>query len=174
VASQVQERQQLRRTLREKQLLITLPLKSLMVTNTGNSFVKISASPKKRLGFVASRLSEHGIVCIISAINPYDEIRHELVATYEQVKTVYIDCPVNELITRDTKGLYKRALLPDGHPDKVSNLTGINDPFEAPANPDLHLRTNEKTITACTNELFSFIRNTISSELLPVHAQIRN
>jgi adenylylsulfate kinase len=128
----------------------------------------------RRLGFVASRLSGYGIVCIISAINPYDEIRHELVATYEQVKTVYIDCPVNELINRDTKGLYKRALLPDGHPDKVNNLTGINDPFEAPANPDLHLRTNEKTINACTNELLSFIRESLSLQLLPAHAQIRN
>jgi adenylylsulfate kinase len=125
----------------------------------------------RRLGFVASRLSGHGIVCIISAINPYDEIRQELTATYEQVKTVYIDCPINELIHRDTKGLYKRALLPDGHPDKVNNLTGINDPFEAPAHPDLHLHTNEKTITACTNELLSFIRHSLSSQLLNISEQ---
>jgi adenylylsulfate kinase len=116
----------------------------------------------RRLGFVASRLSGHGVVCIISAINPYEAIRHELSNTYDLVKTVYIDCPIKELIARDTKGLYKRALLPDEHPDKIPNLTGINDPFEAPLMPDLHLRTNEKTITACTNELFSFIRQTLS------------
>ena len=116
----------------------------------------------RRLGFVASRLSEHGVVCIISAINPYDEIRHELAATYAEVKTVFIDCPVKELINRDTKGLYKRALLPDGHPQKITNLTGVNDPFEAPELPDLHLRTNEKTIAACTNELFYFIKRSLA------------
>ena len=114
----------------------------------------------RRLGFVASRLSDHGIVCIISAINPYDEIRNELSVAYGQVKTVYVDCPVDELINRDTKGLYKRALLPDDHPDKVSNLTGINDPFEAPVNPDLHLHTDKSSIADCTNELFSFILQT--------------
>jgi adenylylsulfate kinase len=116
----------------------------------------------RRLGFVASRLSRHGVVCIISAINPYQAIRNELANKYDLVKTVYVDCPVKELINRDTKGLYKRALLPDGHPDKILNLTGINDPFEPPLMPDLHLRTNEKTISACTNELFSFIRKTLS------------
>lgn len=116
----------------------------------------------RRLGFVASRLSGHGIVSIISAINPYHAVREELANAYEHVKTVYVDCPVTELVNRDTKGLYKRAMLPDGHPDKLRNLTGINDPFEAPMSPDLHLRTNEKSIAACTNELFNFILQTIN------------
>lgn len=116
----------------------------------------------RRLGFVASRLSGHGIISIISAINPYRSVRDELSNAYDHVKTVFVDCPVNELINRDTKGLYKRALLPEGHPDKLMNLTGINDPFEAPLAPDLHLRTNEKTIAACTNELFSFILQSVN------------
>lgn len=111
----------------------------------------------RRLGFVASRLSGHGIVCIISAINPYDVVRNELSTMYDGVKTVYIECSVNELIARDTKGLYKRALLPDGHPDKITNLTGINDPFEVPVNPDLHLQTDKRNISACANELYRFI-----------------
>jgi len=113
----------------------------------------------RRLGFVASRLSRHGIICIISAINPYEEIRKELTAAYDLVKTVFVDCPVKELIKRDTKGLYKRALLPEGHPDRIPNLTGVNDPFESPVQPDLHLRTDQRSITSCTNELFSFITN---------------
>lgn len=116
----------------------------------------------RRLGFVASRLSRHGVVCIISAINPFDEIRKELTAAYDLVKTVYVDCSVKELISRDTKGLYKRALLPDGHPEKITNLTGINDPFEAPVKPDLHLRTDRHSIASCTNELLAFIKQTIS------------
>lgn len=118
----------------------------------------------RRLGFVASRLSEHGIVCIISAINPYRAVREEISSTYGHVKTVFVDCPVEELVQRDTKGLYKRALLPDHHPDKLHNLTGVNDPFEVPISPDLHLKTHEKTITACTNELFCFIRQSLQTQ----------
>lgn len=117
----------------------------------------------RRLGFVASRLSGHGIVCIISAINPYSAMREELTNAYEHVKTVFVDCPVAALVQRDTKGLYKRALLPDNHPDKLHNLTGVNDPFETPVSPDLHLKTNEKTVAACTNELFSFIQQSLQT-----------
>lgn len=111
----------------------------------------------RRLGFVASRLSAHGIVAIISAINPYQEVRNELVNSYPHVKTIYLDCGIDTLIARDTKGLYKRALLPDGHPDKVYNLTGINDPFEAPVAPDLHIRTDNETVEQSTARVYRFI-----------------
>lgn len=111
----------------------------------------------RRLGFVASRFSAHGIVTIISAINPYQEIRDELSHAYKNVYTVFIDCAMPTLIKRDTKGLYKRALLPDGHPDKINNLTGVNDPFDRPAHADLHLLTSLKKKETCATELLSFI-----------------
>ncbi len=111
----------------------------------------------RRLGIVAGALSAHGVTAIIGAINPYEEARKEMKATYPNVKTVYIDCPVDTLISRDTKGLYKRAALPDEHPDKVKNLTGINDGFDVPANPDLHLDTGVQSIDECANQLFDFI-----------------
>ncbi|SFM92634.1 adenylylsulfate kinase [Chitinophaga sp. YR627] len=118
----------------------------------------------RRLGFVASRLSSYGITCIISAINPYEAVRRELAMKYAQVKTVYIDCTLDELIARDTKGLYKRALLPGNHPDKLNNLTGVNDPFEAPVNPDLHLRTDRNSIQTCTNTLFQLIQQALKKQ----------
>ncbi|RFM32895.1 adenylyl-sulfate kinase [Chitinophaga silvisoli] len=124
----------------------------------------------RRLGFVASRLSRHGIICIISAINPYSAMREELTNAYEHVKTVFVDCPVEELVQRDTKGLYKRAMLPDHHPEKLRNLTGVNDPFEVPLSPDLHLKTNEKTVAACTNELFKFIQASIQAQTISYRA----
>ena len=111
----------------------------------------------RRLGFVASKLSAHGIVSIISAINPYNEIRAELASSYKDVQTVFVDCPVSSLIKRDTKGLYAKALLPDDHCDKIFNLTGINDPFDIPTNPDLYINTFKKRKETCAGELFSFI-----------------
>jgi len=111
----------------------------------------------RRLAFVASRLSQHGIIAIICAINPYEDIRQEITATYKNVKTVFIDCPLEVLISRDTKGLYQRALLPDGNPQKIHNLTGVNDPFEAPAWPDLIIRSDSETVEGATRILMEFI-----------------
>jgi len=111
----------------------------------------------RRLGFIAGKLSGHGIVTIISAINPYDVIRRELIATYHNVKLIHIDCPVKTLMQRDTKGLYKRALLPEGHPDKVTNLSGVNDPFQIPSSPDLYINTHITQQGIATEMLAGFI-----------------
>jgi adenylylsulfate kinase len=111
----------------------------------------------RRLGFIANAFSKHGIITIISAINPYDEIRQELFQSYDDVKIVYIHCPLEILIKRDTKGLYERALLPDGHPQKLYNLTGVNDRFDVPENPDLYLNSETQSISECTSILFEFI-----------------
>ncbi|BAV04250.1 adenylylsulfate kinase [Filimonas lacunae] len=118
----------------------------------------------RRLGFVASRLSANGVVVIISAINPYEEARSEMTRLYRNVKTVHIDCAINELIQRDTKGLYKKALLPDGHPEKLNNLTGINDRFDIPENPDLRLNTGMQTQDVCASELFHFISTQLAAD----------
>jgi adenylylsulfate kinase len=118
----------------------------------------------RRLGFIADKFSSHHIITIVSAINPYEEIRKELAETYTNVKIVHLDCNINVLIKRDTKGLYKKAMLPDEHPDKISNLTGVNDPFETPACPDLYINTSESTIRQSTNEIYSFIMQNIIKE----------
>jgi len=118
----------------------------------------------RRLGFIANKFSSHNIITIICAINPYDSIRKELARTYKNVKVVHVDCALDVLIKRDTKGLYKRALLADGHPDKLYNLTGVNDPFEAPESPDLHLHTDAMKIGDNVNELYIFIMKNIVRE----------
>jgi adenylylsulfate kinase len=94
---------------------------------------------------------------LVSAINPYEEVRNETKLLYGNVKLVYLYCPIGKLIIRDTKGLYKKALLEAEHPEKINNLTGINDPFEVPANPDLYLNTDVLTIEEATDELFNLI-----------------
>jgi adenylylsulfate kinase len=118
----------------------------------------------RRLGFIADKFSSHHIITIVSAINPYDEIRKELADTYNNVKIVHVDCNINVLIKRDTKGLYKKAMLPDEHPDKISNLTGVNDPFEAPVCPDLYVNTSELNVRQSTGEIYSFIMQNIIKE----------
>jgi adenylylsulfate kinase len=111
----------------------------------------------RRLAFVAGKLSEHHILSIICAINPYDNVRQEVAAKYKHVKTVFIDCDMNTLITRDTKGFYKRSQLPDGDPGKMNNLTGVNDPFEPPTKADLVIHTNLEQADQSADKLHHFI-----------------
>ena len=111
----------------------------------------------RRLAFVAGKLANHGILSIICAINPYEDIRQEVALKYENVKTVFVDCDMPTLLARDTKGLYKRAKLPDGDPNKMNNLTGVNDPFEAPATPDLTISTHLEGADESARKLYEFI-----------------
>lgn len=111
----------------------------------------------RRLAFIADKFSEHGIVTIICAINPYDAVRNELIRKYKDLYTVFIKCDLDTLTQRDTKGLYKKALLPDGHADKIYNLTGVNDPFEVPEVCHLTLHTNEETLHESTQRLCNFV-----------------
>ena len=111
----------------------------------------------RRLSFVASILASHEIIPIICAINPYEDMRLEIVEKYENVKTVYINCSLEVLMQRDTKQLYRKALLPEGHPERISNLSGVNDPFEIPAHPDLTIKTDEESIEISAQKLLDFI-----------------
>ena len=111
----------------------------------------------RRLVFVADRFAQYEVIPIICAINPYEAVRNEVKVAYPDVKTVYIKCSLEELIRRDTKGLYARALLPEGHIQRVHNLTGVNDPFEVPAEPDLVIETDKETVIESSKKLVTFI-----------------
>jgi adenylylsulfate kinase len=110
----------------------------------------------RRLGKLAHKFSGNNCIAIIAAINPYEAIRNELAEKYE-AKTVWIKCSIDVLTQRDTKGLYKRAALPDGHPEKLHNLTGVNDVYEAPALPHLVIDTAAEDAAASTEKLYRFI-----------------
>jgi adenylylsulfate kinase len=120
----------------------------------------------RRLAFVASRFAAYGIVPIICAINPYKAIREEIQQTYPDVKTVYLKCSLEELIKRDTKGLYARAMLPEDNDQRLNNLSGVNDPFEPPENPDLLIETDNETIDVSTAKLIGFIESISRSFIL--------
>ncbi len=113
----------------------------------------------RRLGFIANILSKHGIVAIIAAINPFEQARIELSQKYN-AKIIYVKCDLETLITRDTKGLYKRALLPVDNPERLSNLTGVGDVFEEPENPDLTINTALLTIDESVATILKYIKKT--------------
>jgi adenylylsulfate kinase len=110
----------------------------------------------RRLGKVAQEFSAAGAIAIIAAINPFEAVRRELEENYG-AKTIWIKCAMDVLTQRDTKGLYKRAALPDEHPDKIYNLTGVNDVYEAPALPCFVIDTAGETPDASAGKMFRFI-----------------
>ena len=115
----------------------------------------------RRLGFVAKVLARNNVVTIISAINPYEDIRKELKILDPNSKVVYVKANLATLKQRDTKGLYRKALLPDGHAEKIYNFTGVSDPFEEPSNPDLLVETDFDDIERSAKRLEKFIMRNI-------------
>lgn len=111
----------------------------------------------KRLSFVGKVLGRNNVVCIMSAINPYNSTRTHVRKTTPRSKLVYIACSLEELKRRDTKGLYQRAALPDGDPNKVYNFTGISDPFDDPNQPDLVITTDHELESESISKLEKFI-----------------
>ena len=95
----------------------------------------------ERVTFVAKLLSRNGVGCICSFISPYQTVRDHVRANTTNFLEVYVDAPLEVVIDRDVKGLYKKALA-----GEIPNFTGISDPFEAPAKPDIHVRTDQMTV----------------------------
>lgn len=94
----------------------------------------------ERVTFVAKLLSRNGVGCVCSFISPYQAVRDMVRANTTNFLEVYVDAPLEVVIERDVKGLYKKALN-----GEIPNFTGISDPFEAPKNPDIHVRTDQQT-----------------------------
>ena len=115
----------------------------------------------RRMGFAGLLLAKHNVISILAAINPYEEARDALKKASSLVKTVFIDCPVNIAEQRDTKGLYRRALLPTNHPEHIEHFTGISDPYEVPEKPNLVIKTNIDTPEQSAKYLVDFIIDSI-------------
>jgi adenylyl-sulfate kinase len=98
----------------------------------------------ERVTFVAKLLSRNGIGTVCSFISPYQAVRDNVRANTTNFLEVFVDAPLDVVIERDVKGLYQKAIA-----GEIPNFTGISDPFEAPQNPDIHLRTDLATVEEC-------------------------
>jgi len=94
----------------------------------------------KRIGFVCKLLSRNGVVAIGSAISPYREVRDFIRQDIGRFVEVYCQCPMEVLIERDVKGLYKKALG-----GEIENFTGVSDPYEEPLNPEVVVHSDRES-----------------------------
>ena len=92
----------------------------------------------RRIGFVAAEIVKHGGAVICAAVSPYRETRDEVrsLVGRDRFIEVFVDTPLAECERRDVKGMYARA-----RQGKVQGFTGIDDPYEAPLEPELTLKT---------------------------------
>src|SRR5579871_514523 len=95
----------------------------------------------RRIGFVCELLSRNGVIAIAAAISPYRAVREEVRARIPNFVEVYVECPIEVLAERDVKGLYKQALA-----GQIPNFTGVSDPYEPPAAPEVVVNSSRETV----------------------------
>lgn len=92
----------------------------------------------KRIIYVCKLLTRNGVNAIVSLISPYRSTRAYARENLPKFVEVYLKCSINECIRRDPKGLYKKALA-----GEITNMTGIQDPYEEPRNPEVVVDTEK-------------------------------
>lgn len=110
----------------------------------------------KRVGFMASRLEKHAVIVIASFISPYKQTRQFVRDLCSNFIEVYVSASLSECEKRDVKGLYKKAQA-----GEIRNFTGIDDPYEAPDNPEIFVDTNNETVDESVLKIMNYIRKYI-------------
>lgn len=102
----------------------------------------------RRIGEVSKLFADAGIVTLSSFISPYSKDRDAARKLHEEANLpfieVFVDTPIEICEERDPKGLYKKARA-----GEIKGFTGIDDPYEAPANAELVIKAGEHDLEAC-------------------------
>lgn len=117
-----------------------------------------------RIALVCSLLSKHGVAAISAAISPYADDR---AAAREQIGNfieVFVDAPLEVVKARDVKGLYAKA-----ERGEIAHFTGVSDPYEAPASPDVVVRTDRQTVDESVAAILAYLAG---NGFLPTHEQV--
>jgi adenylylsulfate kinase len=103
----------------------------------------------RRVVFLCKLLSRNGIATIVCLISPYREFRRYArreINVDNNFYEVYVKCSLGTCMRRDPKGLYKKALA-----GEIKDLSGLQDPYEEPENPEVIVNTEEQTSEECIN-----------------------
>lgn len=106
----------------------------------------------ERVTFVAKLLSRNNVVVLASFISPYaatrDFVRRETTNFIE----VFVDAPLEVCAERDVKGMYAKAFA-----GEIKNFTGVSDPYEAPVQPDIHIKTHKESVAESTAKVLHWL-----------------
>jgi adenylylsulfate kinase len=110
----------------------------------------------RRVVYLCKLLSRNGVVSVVSLISPYREFRayaRREIAANGQFVEVHIKCSLESCIKRDPKGLYKKALA-----GNIKDLTGLQDPYEEPLDPEIVIDTDKETLEDAVDKILSHIQ----------------
>jgi len=111
----------------------------------------------RRIGEISKLFGDAGTIALSSFISPYradrDEVRRLHDATDLKFVEVFVDCSLEVAETRDPKGLYKKARA-----GEIKNFTGIDDPYEAPTNAEIHLNTDRMTLEEEVSMIIDYLK----------------
>ena len=107
-----------------------------------------------RIGFVAGEIARHNGTVICAAISPYSQTRNEVkkMIGHDRFIEVYVDTPIEVCEQRDVKGLYAKARA-----GEIKGFTGIDDPYEAPRDPEIRLDTVVKSPEECAWQVVEYL-----------------
>ena len=107
-----------------------------------------------RIGFVSSEIVRHGGVVVCAAISPYRAVRNEVrgMIGAGQFIEIFVDTPLEVCESRDPKGLYAKARR-----GEIKGFTGIDDPYEAPEDPELILKTTVDSAESNANAVLNYL-----------------
>jgi adenylylsulfate kinase len=109
-----------------------------------------------RIGFVAMLLARNGVTVLVPVIAPYAASRDRVRALHDDAglgfTEVHVAAPVEVCADRDVKGLYAKQRA-----GKLTGLTGVDDPYEEPADPELRLSTHLQPISASITAVYDFV-----------------
>ena len=110
----------------------------------------------RRVGHVARLLADAGLVALVPLISPYRADRDLVRRLHDEAALpfaeVYVDTPIELCETRDPKGLYAKARA-----GEITGFTGVDDPYEAPASPDLVLTPADGDATAMAEKVLRLL-----------------
>jgi adenylylsulfate kinase len=122
----------------------------------------------RRIGFVARLLARNGVIVLASVISPYQEARDDVRRMVEgdgaRFVEVFVRCPLDVLIERDAKGLYKKALA-----GEIAHFTGVSDPYEAPTSPSLVVDSSAESVEQGARKIILHLSKigALAAEALP-------
>ena len=112
----------------------------------------------RRIGEIAKLFVDSGVIALSSFISPYRADRDRVRALHAESEyafiEVFVDCSLAAAEERDPKGLYKKARA-----GEIKNFTGIDDPYEAPQSPEIHLHTDQMSLEEEVETIIDYLQN---------------
>lgn len=111
----------------------------------------------RRIAWIARLLARNGVIVLCSFVSPYRDVRREVREIVEEEGIpfieVYVKASLETVMRRDPKGLYARALR-----GEIKHMTGVDDPYEPPENPDVVVDTERLTVEEGVEEIITALR----------------